>query len=200
MGNLTKPFGQDPQFLKQLAWPDFMNDSIHSDAWCQDGNNNRPPLACIPAHSSPITLRFYKSEDGCSNTNRSFSCSQQGDAFISLHGSWNRPIPVGYSVVRIPFDKLTNLPSQKLEYIFSVKDYQTQCQNSGNANYNCFRPSGLAFKDGLLYVSSDSTGDIVRVLVGSPDAVLRDPLGNSSVSKCGCLGLFLILFFWVLFI
>ena len=61
--------------LKQLAWPTFLNDSVHTDAWCQDRTKNRPPVACVPAHSSPIMMQFYKPEHGCNATRRSFSCS-----------------------------------------------------------------------------------------------------------------------------
>lgn len=117
---------------------------------------------------------------------------------MTLHGSWNRPVPVGYSVLRIPFDKTTSLPSKELDYIFKVKDYESKCTSGGQKNYKCFRPAGLAFKDGILYVSSDSTGDIVRVLTGNPDDVKRNPSGNSSKILSVSLGLLGLLLFRIL--
>ena len=33
-----------------------------------------------------------------------FPCEWIGDALLSFHGSWNRDMPTGYKVVRIPFD------------------------------------------------------------------------------------------------
>src|SRR5690606_1403172 len=47
------------------------------------------------AHSAPLGILFY---DG-----GSFPRDVAGDAFIAFHGSWNRPTPTGYKVVRVPF-------------------------------------------------------------------------------------------------
>jgi glucose/arabinose dehydrogenase len=104
---------------------------------------------------------------------------------VTLHGSWNRPVPVGYAVIRIPFDKTTRMPTRQIETIFSYKDLQQKCQSGGNANYKCFRPAGLVFKDGLMYISSAATGEIVRVMKGRPADVERDPSGNGALSMSG---------------
>ncbi len=51
------------------------------------------PDVLFPAHSAPTGLVFY--------TGDSFPADYKGDAFVSLHGSWNTAQPHGYKVVRI---------------------------------------------------------------------------------------------------
>jgi len=51
------------------------------------------PDVLFPAHSAPTGLAFY--------TGSSFPAEYKGDAFVSLHGSWNTSEPHGYKVVRI---------------------------------------------------------------------------------------------------
>jgi glucose/arabinose dehydrogenase len=93
VGNLTRSFGTDPQFLQQFAWAP---NSVYNDAFCQNAGNNRPPVSGIPAHSSPIQGTFFQE---CGQLEGSFPCSMKGDLFASLHGSWNRERPVGYNFV-----------------------------------------------------------------------------------------------------
>jgi glucose/arabinose dehydrogenase len=51
------------------------------------------PDVLFPAHSAPTGLVFY--------TGDTFPAEYRGDAFVSLHGSWNTSEPHGYKVVRI---------------------------------------------------------------------------------------------------
>jgi glucose/arabinose dehydrogenase len=51
------------------------------------------PDVLFPAHSAPTGLVFY--------TGDNFPAEYKGDAFVSLHGSWNTSEPHGYKVVRI---------------------------------------------------------------------------------------------------
>ena len=54
------------------------------------------PDVLIQAHSAVLGLAFY---DGTM-----FPADYRGDAFVALHGSWNRSKRTGYKIVRIPFD------------------------------------------------------------------------------------------------
>ncbi|ELR20785.1 Lsorbosone dehydrogenase [Acanthamoeba castellanii str. Neff] len=65
------------------------------------------------AHTAPMDIVFYNGTG--------FPASWRGDAFISLHGSWNRPSPVGYNVVRLVMNKTTGLPEEELPF-FSPKE------------------------------------------------------------------------------
>ncbi|MBI5500264.1 MAG: PQQ-dependent sugar dehydrogenase [Deltaproteobacteria bacterium] len=80
----------------QWADPGFLGDGTHDDAWCRDPANVVPPSLVLPAHTAPLGLVFY---DG-----PSFPDGARGDAFVALHGSWNRDVPIGYKVVRVFFE------------------------------------------------------------------------------------------------
>jgi glucose/arabinose dehydrogenase len=51
------------------------------------------PDVLIQAHSAALGLAFY--------TGNMFPAEYQGDAFVALHGSWNRAEPTGYKIVRV---------------------------------------------------------------------------------------------------
>ena len=52
------------------------------------------PDVLLQSHSAPLGLAFY--------TGTQFPVEYRGDAFLALHGSWNRKQRTGYKVVRIP--------------------------------------------------------------------------------------------------
>jgi glucose/arabinose dehydrogenase len=52
------------------------------------------PDVLLQSHSAPMGLAFY--------TGTQFPAEYRGDAFLALHGSWNRKQRTGYKVVRIP--------------------------------------------------------------------------------------------------
>ena len=51
------------------------------------------PDVLIQAHSAALGLAFYNG--------KMFPSDYQGDAFVALHGSWNRAEPTGYKIVRV---------------------------------------------------------------------------------------------------
>src|SRR5262249_13986454 len=53
------------------------------------------PDVLVEAHAAALGLVFY--------TGNMFPKDYQGDAFVAMHGSWNRSKRTGYKVVRIPF-------------------------------------------------------------------------------------------------
>ncbi|KAL0945504.1 hypothetical protein HGRIS_000988 [Hohenbuehelia grisea] len=126
-------------------------DPIRNDAWCKDTGNNKPPSLSFQAHSVPLDIKFY----GPAPTNiRSLPATWSGDAFVSFRGSFNRDPPTGYGVVRVPFP--LGASESKLGYSFLI-----QAADLSVCPGNCIRPVGLAFgKNGQLYVSSDSTGEL----------------------------------------
>lgn len=48
------------------------------------------------AHSASLSLTFYKASSGKS----AFAANHMGDAFAAFHGSWNRSLRTGYTLVR----------------------------------------------------------------------------------------------------
>ncbi|RUW99524.1 MAG: sorbosone dehydrogenase family protein [Mesorhizobium sp.] len=129
--------------------------------WYYIGNNEdprhkgeRPDLAgkadipdvLMQAHSAPLNIAFY---DG-----KSFPEEYRGDAFVTLHGSWNRGDRTGYKVVRLLFKD--GKPTGEYE------DFMTGFVASNGEVWG--RPVGVAVAgDGSLIVSEDGNGTIWRV-------------------------------------
>jgi len=78
----------------QWATPNFMN--VTTDEWCQNTSNVVKPVFNLPAHTAPMDILFYRGT--------TFPEEYRNSAFISLHGSWNRSPPAGYSVVYLTFN------------------------------------------------------------------------------------------------
>jgi glucose/arabinose dehydrogenase len=105
-----------------------------------------PAALTYQAHSAPIALAFY--------TGAQFPDDYKHDAFVAMHGSWNRSPAVGYAVVRIRFHDGRPLGFEDFLTGFLVE--------GGRAFFG--RPAGLAvMKDGSLLVSDDANGVIYRI-------------------------------------
>lgn len=98
------------------------------------------------AHSAPIEMKFYRGTQ--------FPPEYKDNAFVAMHGSWNRTVAVGFKVVRILF---VNGQPQKFE------DFVTGFLiDRGKRHFG--RPAGLAIAgDGSLLISDDSNGVIYSV-------------------------------------
>ena len=106
------------------------------------------PTIEIQAHSAPLGLAFYTGEQ--------FPPSYRGSLFVAYHGSWNRSVPTGYKVVRVPFRD--GRPSGPVE------DFATGWIRGGSV---LGRPVGLqAGADGALYLSTDDA--IYRISYSAP--------------------------------
>ena len=55
------------------------------------------PDVLIQPHSAPLGLTFYGAKSG----KAAFPAAYHGDAFVALHGSWNRSKRTGYKIVRL---------------------------------------------------------------------------------------------------
>jgi glucose/arabinose dehydrogenase len=100
------------------------------------------PALDLPAHSSPIDLRFY--------TGSRFPPPYRGALFVALHGSARRNN--GYAVARVVMKD--GRPS-------AIEDFATGFLRDGVV---LGRPAGLATgRDGALYISDDNKGFIYRI-------------------------------------
>ena len=107
------------------------------------------PDVLMQAHSAPLNIAFYTGDD--------FPAEYKGDAFVALHGSWNRGTRTGYKVVRLLFDD--GKPTGEYE------DFMTGFVVSDEQVWG--RPVGVAVaKDGALIVTEDGSGTIWRVTYG----------------------------------
>ena len=105
-----------------------------------------PPVVEMQAHMAPLGIAFY--------TGDTFPEEYHGDLFIAQHGSWNRTVPVGYKVSRLPLDG--NTPGELEDFAAGWLDLDD------NVAYG--RPVGLAVgPDGALYISDDKAHLIYRI-------------------------------------
>jgi glucose/arabinose dehydrogenase len=116
------------------------------EAFCA---TTEPPLLENQAHEAPIGFTFY--------TGTNFPAEYTGDAFVALHGSWNRFPPTGYKVVRLQFENGQPTAFQDFVTGFLIED--------GKAHFG--RPAGITVApDGSLLFSDDINGVIYRVRHG----------------------------------
>jgi glucose/arabinose dehydrogenase len=110
-----------------------------------------PAVLGYRAHSAPIQMAFY--------TGAQFPEEYRGDAFVAMHGSWNRRPPAGYELVRIRFEN-----GRPVEF----EPFLTGFLYENAGRYSTFgRPAGIAVAaDGSLLVGCDRTGVIYRIWYG----------------------------------
>ena len=106
------------------------------------------PSLLIQAHSAPIGITFY--------TGSRFPPEYRGNAFVALHGSWNRTRRTGYKIIRIPF-KNGHPTGGYDDFVAGWMTDETSRRVWG-------RPACLlVLGDGSLLISDDGAGKIWRV-------------------------------------
>jgi glucose/arabinose dehydrogenase len=104
-----------------------------------------PPAHGFGAHTAPLGIRFYRGS--------AFPERYRGQAFVALHGSWNRTTKSGYKVVLLAW------PPRGGAIVES--DFLTGFELDGNV---IGRPVDVQDgPDGALYVSDDFGGAVYRV-------------------------------------
>lgn len=104
------------------------------------------PSFSYQAHSAPIQMLFYQGTQ--------FPAEYQGDAFVTMRGSWNRFPATGYKVVRVSFEN-----GQPV----SVDDFVSGWLIENGAAHFA-RIAGLTTTiDGSLLISDDTNGILYRV-------------------------------------
>ena len=105
------------------------------------------PDVLFQPHSAPLGIAFYAGDQ--------FPADYKGDAFVALHGSWNRAKRTGYKVVRLVFKN--GKPTGEYE------DFMTGMVATPDSGVWA-RPVGVAVAhDGSLLVTEDANGTIWRV-------------------------------------
>ena len=109
----------------------------------------RKPTQNLGAHVAPLGVEFVTSEQ--------FG-DIAGDALIAEHGSWNRTVPDGYRLVRVPMDDA----GEGAGYEVFLDGW---LDNAGSEDAEAWgRPVDLEWlPDGSLLVSDDMAGAIYRV-------------------------------------
>jgi len=108
------------------------------------------PSLLIESHSAPLGMVFYNGT--------MFPPQYRGNAFVALHGSWNRSTLTGYKVVSVPFRN--GRPAGGYDDFVSGWIADPRGKVWG-------RPVGLlVMPDGSLLISDDGTNLIWRVTYG----------------------------------
>ncbi|HEY7371896.1 MAG TPA: sorbosone dehydrogenase family protein [Polyangia bacterium] len=105
------------------------------------------PDVLLQAHTASLQMLFY---DG-----KQFPAAYRGDIFAAQHGSWNRSVRTGYSVLRVPMAQGTR----------AAGGYEVFLSGFVTADGDVWgRPVGVAVaKDGALLVTDDGSSSIWRV-------------------------------------
>jgi glucose/arabinose dehydrogenase len=108
------------------------------------------PDVMIQPHSAPLGMTFYNATGGPAV----FPAAFRGDAFVALHGSWNRKQRTGYKVVRLTLRG--GVPTGDYE------DFMTGFVIDDTKVWG--RPVGVAVAhDGALLVTDDGGDEVWRV-------------------------------------
>ena len=119
--------GENPEMVKKAIVPDVL----------------------LTSHSAALGIQFY--------TGTMFPKDYQGDAFVALHGSWNREKLTGYKIIRVKFE---NGKLVKNGY----EDFLTGWLPNENSREVWGRPVGLLVNsDGSLLIADDGANKIWRV-------------------------------------
>lgn len=119
--------GENPELVKKAIVPDVL----------------------LTSHSAALGITFY--------TGKMFPQEYQGDAFVALHGSWNRSPLTGYKIIRVRF-KNGNLVGN------SYEDFVSGWLPNETSNEVWGRPVGLLVNsDGSLLICDDGAKKIWRV-------------------------------------
>ena len=136
------------------GWPWYYIGN-HEDPRLKDARPDLAGKAIIPdvliqPHSAPLGLAFYTAKSGPSL----FPAEYRGDAFATLHGSWNRAKRTGYKIIRL---KLKNgVPTGTYE------DFVTGFVADDRGVWG--RPVGVAVAhDGALLFTDDGGSMVWRV-------------------------------------
>ncbi|MEW5683918.1 MAG: YbhB/YbcL family Raf kinase inhibitor-like protein [Pseudomonadota bacterium] len=115
------------------------------------------------AHAAPMQMVFYNGGN--------FPADYEGDALVTMRGSWNRNPAAGYEIVRVRFNG---------GQARSIEPFVTGFLTDGGKTHIA-RPVGLAqAKDGSLLMADDANGVIYRIAYtagGPARAAMKPPAG-----------------------
>ncbi len=129
-----------------FGYPGFAGTDTRSPGMPAPPADAVQPVVSFGAHQAPLGVHFYQGD--------MFPAEYKGDAFVALHGSWNRSVPAGYRVMRVKFDDAGNP-------VAAVPFATGWLEADGDA---WGRPVDIEeLPDGSLLISDDRGGVIYRV-------------------------------------
>jgi glucose/arabinose dehydrogenase len=102
------------------------------------------------SHSASLQMTFYTATSGPA----AFPADYRGDAFVALHGSWNRGVRTGYKIIRV----LVKNGVPNGQYDDFLTGFVVDARNVWG------RPVGVTVAhDGALLITEDGNGTMWRV-------------------------------------
>lgn len=145
--------------------------------WYYIGNHEDPRLAgqrpdlagkaIVPdvleaSHSASLQMTFYTANSGPAV----FPADFRGDAFVALHGSWNRSIRTGYKIIRVLLNH--GVPTGQYD------DFLTGFVVDNHSVWG--RPVGVTVAhDGALLITEDGNGTMWRISYEGDKFAKGDP-------------------------
>jgi glucose/arabinose dehydrogenase/cytochrome c2 len=153
------------------GWPWYYLGN-HEDPRHADERPDLAGKAIVPdvleqSHSASLQMTFYTAVSGVAV----FPADYRGDAFVALHGSWNRSVRTGYKVIRVLLNH--GVPTGQYD------DFMTGFVVD---NHNVWgRPVGVTVAhDGALLITEDGNGTMWRVAYEGEKYAKSDLLINPS--------------------
>jgi glucose/arabinose dehydrogenase len=114
--------------------------------------DTKTPEVLLEAHCAALGILFY--------TGTQFPEQYRGDAFVAMHGSWNRADASGYKIVRVPINASGHAEGNYEDF---VKGWRINEGAAGTPEV-FGRPVSLAMaRDGSLLITDDAGGAIWRL-------------------------------------
>jgi len=146
---------------KNYGWPICYGKNIHDTNFdkntyirnpCEEPFE-MPSYINIEAHSAPLGLVFVPEEG--------WPEEYWYDLFVAYHGSWNRSVPTGYKIARIPLD-------DKGRKTGPIEDFISGWLTADGRVLG--RPVDILLEPGgMMYISDDHSGVIYKVTVDRLD-------------------------------
>lgn len=131
--------GQNEEPRRKGENPDLVSKSIVPDV-------------LLTSHSAALGIQFYEG--------KMFPKEYRGDAFVALHGSWNREKLTGFKIIRIRFNNGKLVGN-------SYEDFVSGWLPNESSNEVWGRPVGiLVAQDGSLLITDDGANKVWRVSYG----------------------------------
>lgn len=120
-----------------------------TEARCQDPAVVVPPAFGLPAHTAPLDIVEYRGA--------AYPADLVGDLFVTTHGSWDRDVPVGRTIVRLHMGP--SGPTSAQNFLGAEAAPGVLAQGTWSSRPVSIRVDAA----GLLTFSDDSTGTVYKI-------------------------------------
>ena len=163
--------------------PTHLTSMADRDTWCR--TMTRGPALAMQGHSAPLGLAFYNYDAAGAASARcsgpggqgGFPKEWDGDVFIAFHGSWNRDVPTGYKVVRVPLKTHRSSSSSSSSTSSSSSSSGSSSGSGGVATATADHTDPTAAADAGLIDTTATAGETTTAPVA--DAVVQDLLWHT---------------------